>query len=310
LCRIARAADKVLAAGQDCLATRQPRGDISGSQLSLRGSFLDRSRDRGDSDNSAAPPQPSWIVWSIEKVKRSLHERRIKKKNESPQDRASRRTASATVAIAILTFVGGAVGGLQYLIFKGQLRIMADQLAEMRSTGTQTDALIIEAKRSADAANQAAIAATKQSIDAEKALILANRAWLTPVGLALDEELQTGGPLNYTVTFGNVGKEPAIDFVAQEDWGIVDNPRGDSLYKIFPRSTLKDVCRRTGASASGGIQYPSGLRDYKYRVSTTALEITRDVERGAKVVFINGCFAYRTFDKGNRYEAPTSRSRG
>ena len=55
-----------------------------------------------------------WIFRHVGDVKRKFHERRTKKKNESPQDKAARRTANATVAIAIFTVVAVVVGGLQW----------------------------------------------------------------------------------------------------------------------------------------------------------------------------------------------------
>jgi uncharacterized protein YoxC len=96
--------------------------------------------------------QPSWREGRIQRIKDYFHNRRSAKNQETSQDRASRRTANATVAIAFLTVAVVVVGGLQYLIFKGQLKVMADQLEEMRGTGKQTDELISENKSLVEAA--------------------------------------------------------------------------------------------------------------------------------------------------------------
>jgi hypothetical protein len=88
------------------------------------------------------------LVWILRDVRTASE--LIEK--ESSQDRASRRTANATVWIAILTVATVVVGGLQYFTFKGQLQVMADQLVEMKGTGKQTDELIAANKKVADAA--------------------------------------------------------------------------------------------------------------------------------------------------------------
>jgi hypothetical protein len=83
-------------------------------------------------DTSIKQPQPNWIVRRVQKIKRYLHERRAAKKQENSQDRSSRRTATATVWIAILTVAVLIVGGLQYITFDRQLSVMQSQLNEMQ----------------------------------------------------------------------------------------------------------------------------------------------------------------------------------
>jgi hypothetical protein len=89
-----------------------------------------------ESSNHSDPPatqtQPNWIVRRVQKVKRYFHERRAAKKQENSQDRSSRRTANATVAIAALTVAVLIVGGLQYITFDLQLKVMQGQLNEMK----------------------------------------------------------------------------------------------------------------------------------------------------------------------------------
>jgi hypothetical protein len=117
--------------------------------------------------NGPSPPadqsQSNWIVFRIQKIERYFRDRHAATKEESPQDRASRRTANATVWIAALTLVVVFVGGLQYLIFRAQLKVMADQLIEMKGTGVQTDSLIEANKKLADAAQKQAEAAIVQA---------------------------------------------------------------------------------------------------------------------------------------------------
>jgi hypothetical protein len=99
------------------------------------------------------------------------------------------------------------------------------------------------------------------------------------------------------VIYGNVGKEPALGFAAQEDFGSVEIPKpNDSWFNVFPKSTLKDVCGRFDASDGGLTIYPSGPSDHAYSVSgdRTIFAITTEILDGSRAMFIHGCFAYRT----------------
>jgi hypothetical protein len=85
---------------------------------------------------------PTWIFRTVSYFENKYQQRRAKKKQENPADRSARRIASATVWIALFTIVAVAVGVSQFIIFRGQLKVMDDQLTEMRSTGLQTDEII------------------------------------------------------------------------------------------------------------------------------------------------------------------------
>lgn len=87
--------------------------------------------DQRSGDDAASPSEPPIIPlwpWGVAKIKRKLHERRAERKNETSQDRFARRTANATVAIAVLAIVAATLGTMQWLVMQGQLEAMqADQ---------------------------------------------------------------------------------------------------------------------------------------------------------------------------------------
>lgn len=87
--------------------------------------------DQQDGDEPRSPREPPVIPlwpWCVAEIKRKLHERRAERKKETGQDRFSRRTANATVAIAVLAVVAAVLGGLQWKVMQGQLAAMeADQ---------------------------------------------------------------------------------------------------------------------------------------------------------------------------------------
>jgi hypothetical protein len=85
-----------------------------------------------EADPIGAQAKQNWIARCVQQVKAELQERSAKKKQESSQDRSSRRTATATVWIALLTFAVLFVGILQYSTFDRQLSEMKEASALMR----------------------------------------------------------------------------------------------------------------------------------------------------------------------------------
>ena len=208
-----------------------------------------------DADNRQNPSAPvktpgkgrGWTRF-ISNVKRKMHDRHAKKQEESPVDRAARRTANATIWLAVVTVV---LAGVSVLT----LRILNRQLGEMQGSGKQTDKLIcLYQKQVGQLAKQAkdthalAIAAEKQ---AKQALAQANATnRLATASLAanrLTEEsvrgkiaiyskllnpIQAGQQLGVSVDFRNVGNS-AVAIRSQtgtDEWQ--DLPDGDMPIKL------------------------------------------------------------------------------
>lgn len=91
-------------------------------------------RNGNDSRPPSKPPVIPLGPWCIFKVKSYLHKRRAQHEKESAQDRSSRRTATATVWIAVFAVITVFVSSLQYFSFQGQLGVMQSQLDEMRAS--------------------------------------------------------------------------------------------------------------------------------------------------------------------------------
>jgi hypothetical protein len=171
-------------------------------------------QDSGDASNSPpAQTQSNWVMRRIQEIERYFHDRRTAKKQENPQDRASRRTANATVFIAILTLAVAFIGGLQYLIFKAQLKVMADQLVEMKGTGTQTDTLIEANKSLAEAAGKQAQAAIDSAKTAQENMVASQRAWVGPRNAKSVPGPELGKKLNIIIEYQNTGREPALETI-------------------------------------------------------------------------------------------------
>ena len=129
-------------------------------------------------------------------------------------------------------------------------------------------------------------------------MVATTRAWVTPFRAQVDSDLIPNGTFKFSIKYGNVGKEPALSFVAQQEIGSAPSTNQQSLYEVFPSETITDICAKTHASEGAGVIYPSGLQDYTYTVSETSdktRQIAPGVANGTKAPFIHGCFAYTTF---------------
>jgi hypothetical protein len=99
-------------------------------------------------------------IWGISYIKGKLHERAIKYKDETPTDKAARRTATATIWMAAFTVILSVVS-------IGTLLILKRQLAEMHEGGIDTHILAVAAGKQADGAKLMADQAKSQSRAAE-----------------------------------------------------------------------------------------------------------------------------------------------
>ena len=94
-------------------------------------------------------PRRTWRARLVGYIKRKLHKRRTQKKAESPTDRAARRTANATIWMAIFTVILAGVSG-------GTLFILKGQLYEMHGGGIDTHNLADATGKMKDAAEKSA----------------------------------------------------------------------------------------------------------------------------------------------------------
>jgi hypothetical protein len=119
--------------------------------------------DTGDSTQPDPPiqhPHRHRWSWLIRYIKRELHKRRAKKQQESPTDRAARKTSSATIWIAVFTVVLAFVSGFT--------------LYEVIEGSSDTHTLAEAAKRQAEVASYA-LCETQRNNLIEQRLLDANR---------------------------------------------------------------------------------------------------------------------------------------
>jgi hypothetical protein len=137
-----------------------------------------KDRVLGDQEGgeSAGAPRNRPIIpllpWCVAKIKIKLYERRSKREKETSQDRSSRRTANATIWIAIFAVVAALVGISQAIISNRQLTAMQGQLDAMEAD---------------------------------------QRPWIKPILQIVGFKFTGAGDaeITYLVNFKNVGKSPA-----------------------------------------------------------------------------------------------------
>jgi hypothetical protein len=144
-------------------------------------------------------PSHEWWLWLVSHVKRNSHERRAKKKDEKPEQRAARWTMLATIWIGVFTAVLAGAGFLQWKemdesgaqtdrmirLYRGQVAQLSKQAGDTHDLAARTKDLADRMKDQADQtktiADQAVIQANAARSAAEtagKALHVSERAYV------------------------------------------------------------------------------------------------------------------------------------
>jgi hypothetical protein len=140
--------------------------------------------------------------------------------------------------------------------------------------------------------------AERTADDARQALVVANRAWLSPESAQISSPINTKDMLSFTVYYYNTGKEPALGFAAQEDhaWSVPAPKPNASWFTVFNKSSINDICAGT-SSDTEITKYPTGqLQQYHI---TMDHPLTDDIISGRRVLLLHGCFAYHSPVSGN-----------
>jgi hypothetical protein len=216
---------------------------------------LDNTESGQDAERQMEHFCRKWWIGFVGYVKRIAKERRAKKEQENSTDRAARRTAWATIAIAFFTLVQVGVGLVTWKVLNGQLKEMHDggvdthtlaqaadtQAKKMSDVSTAADKIreaaqnmVGEDERIADNAKetletnnrnaQATLAASnKQAKDALDAAIaqykLDERAWIG-IGSFRSVQFGKGQSWKVDVDIFNSGKTPALQLEQASEFGV------------------------------------------------------------------------------------------
>jgi len=221
---------------------------------------LDNADSRKPTDKPPDQLRPSRRQRFITHIKCYFECRRTRKRQETAQDRAARRTANATVAIAAFTLATIGVGISQFVAMRRQQNIMQGQLDEMRAE--------------------------------QRATIAAGRAMLKGEIVAAPKTVTIG------VDFDNIGKQPATDlsrsanpkgyYVRQSDFST------DKALIRRAEALTKGVCDSIEPQ-SGGPNVYSGTVGLTYWIKVAVPQQGVDgYKSGHIAMIVPVCFAYRT----------------
>ena len=114
------------------------------------------------------------------------------------------------------------------------------------------------------------------------------RAWIAPLNASLTRPLDPASDIvSITVSAQNTGREPALDIISM------------ATIDAAPQDKIEDrrACDRTFPQAGEAAVYPSDHFGMTLNYATqfaTRPQIVRDIIAGRQILFIMGCFAYRT----------------
>jgi hypothetical protein len=239
---------------------------------------------KSDSNEEERPTKGSdseRIIEAIAALNRTLAEQSgANRTQERREDTGNKRLQALTLIFVILTTIG---------IF-WQASIFNHQLTEAKKVfGPIQD--------QAKASQQAADAATKQSQNAEKALIEAQRAWVGPQNASFASEPGVGKPIEITVQYQNTGREPALSFIYFATPFSVTTEDDSNGTLVQTLLNYMNACKAYREWTGGSVVYPStGFSSYNLNVTTKDDFVDEPATKGDKVIIVQGCFLYRSFD--------------
>lgn len=208
----------------------------------------------------------NWWLRLVTNIKRCAHEKKAKKKNEYPSDRAARRTTNATIWIAVFTVALVCVSGLQFY--------------EMHSAGAQTDKLICIAQTQAYAL-----------VSGNGAFLVVPWIEIHPPGTVPDKPNapikasdvpQRGSVVNIAIE--NDGKYPATMVSESIGWAVERLPPDPDYHPAQPDNQTVPV----GKAGTGTSQFYRN----QDRLALSDNDIAA-IERGAPI-WIYGTISYLT----------------
>jgi hypothetical protein len=277
------------------------------------------------------PKKPHWPLWIrlVHRLIRETRKRKSKKQPEAPSDKAARRTAWATVAIAFLTLALVGVSWLQYQevedssdIMDRMNRIYRTQAGELSRQAEETHDLAAAAKAQSDQTKRIADDSFTQS---EAALTTAKtgqqqfeaseRPWLfLTVKLHGDDLIWINHQptLSLDMSVRNVGHSVAKDIVV---WGelIPINPdKPQSLRVAEARKRQEERCfdEKLSSSTYGGMDlFPesppmpitSGIGAPPQVVAANTISYSYPRPYTVVGFYVSGCLVYRSSFSAKKY---------
>jgi hypothetical protein len=155
------------------------------------------------------------------------------------------------------------------------------------------------ANKTAEAANKTAEAATRLSEAADQSLLAVQRAWIAPRLAYFLAEPVVGKQVEMWIEYRNTGREPA-DSVVGEFKALAIRPSDidDGSEARSKMSAFAKQCQDSSQWSGGNVVYPTfdSAKSYLVGFKLPNDLVDNDVVRGEKLILVQYCFRYRTFD--------------
>jgi hypothetical protein len=214
-------------------------------------------------------------------------EGRAYRKEEQREDRGKQFREWITIVLIGLTFAA-----VCYQVFE-MIKVYEPIREQAEAAKQSADATT----RAADAATQQSEIATLQSNNSDRALILAQRAWVGPTIAAIEAAPEIGKPLKISIQYANSGREPALNFIYAGDVfaaTAADEANGVITAKV--NAAFKG-CAAATTLRSGQVVFPTVANTTNNLGLTTNDEfVDQAIMDGEKTIIVDGCFVYKSFD--------------
>jgi hypothetical protein len=212
-------------------------------------------------------------------------EGRAHRKEEQREDQGKKLREWITIIVIGLTFIA-----ICYQVHE-MIKVYEPIKAQAEAAKIAADAT----KRAADAATKQSEIATRQSDNSDKALLQAQRAWVGPRDARLEGKPVPGQKNKFIVEYQNTGKEPALAFFFEAS-PLITTVAEDMNGVLTTRMMIAlQKCLATPARILAGVVFPtSGFNSNALNIAVDEKLIDDDVATGAKILVVNGCFAYQT----------------
>lgn len=241
-------------------------------------------------------------------------------KQPDPPNEAEIEIVKLTRGLRFWTMVMGACAVVAVAVSVSQCVEMKGQLAEMKSSGEQTNRAIEESHRladlaadeagiSVDAQNEARASATAALAKAEAANDISRRtaneserAWISPVGVSTETPPKEGEPIDAFIAYVNTGHSPARDVnIAQEMTGVPLNNNNGMLGVKTPDFP---ICDSLKPIKGGPTVYPSPVSMNATRIPRQrGLIYSKDTDSGKIIMVWQVCFSYETLGRSHTSRA-------
>lgn len=223
---------------------------------------------------------------------------------EKREDRGKTAREWITITVISLTLVAVCWQVKEMIKVYDPIKDQADATKTL-ATGTADQAKALADQSAASVAQaqaaklQGEVAVTAAQIS-QKAFIASQRAWVGPTNAFAEAEPKAGELWKLVVTYQNSGRDPAKAFTYTTSW--ITNTAEQNIHASSSAldftSHYKDECMRRSASPGGQVVYPGSSFGTPYQIHFTVPKATvdEDVVKGDKILYLHGCFVYKTLD--------------